>query len=316
MRIYDFHPKAWGMLKRGDPIALICPCGPPHLEKSRQGMEILRSWGLEPRPGPLFSAYLDSRVEPASLSFLAGADAARWDELEWALGGPCRATWVVRGGYGLSRLLTRLQVYPDRPVLGFSDVSALLHALQRRGWSQLVHAANVQTLPTLTSAALEATRRLIMEGRPTNLSGRVLRAGSAEGVLWGGNLCVLACLCGTVEALAPESRILCLEDVNEAPYRIDRTLNQLWESGGLEGLVGVALGDFSGCGELESVWRHWGERWRVPVLVDLPFGHCGQNFPLWLGQKVRLEGDQICWASSSMGSGSGAGTGSSSERGV
>lgn len=309
--------KALSMLQAGDRIALICPCGPPHLDKSREGMKILRSWGLEPVPGPLFSTYLEGKALPLDLSFLAGSDESRWHELEWALGGSCAATWVVRGGYGLTRLLPRLHDhFPARPLFGFSDVSVLLFALQSRGWGELVHCANVQTLPSLTPAALEATRRLVLHSDQGSLKGSIVRTGSATGELWGGNLCVLASLCGTPEAARAGPRILCLEDVNEAPYRIDRLLTQLWESGGLRGLLGVALGRFSGCGELELLWRHWAERWQVPVLADLPFGHTSDNFPLWLGKQVRIEGDQICWASSSMRRGSGAATDSSSEVGV
>jgi muramoyltetrapeptide carboxypeptidase len=135
-----------------------------------------------------------------------------------------------------------------------------------------------------------------------------LREGRAEGVLWGGNLCVLTCLCGTAEAMRGEpGRILALEDVTEAPYRIDRMLTQLEASGAFQGLAGVALGQFTECGNLEAVWKDWAQRWSVPVLADLPFGHDPNNHPLQLGASVVLDYNQISWVERSIFSGSGAG---------
>jgi muramoyltetrapeptide carboxypeptidase len=296
-------------------LGLICPCGPPHLGKTLEGMEILRSWGLEVVPGPVLQGYLQGQGRP-SLAFLAAEDSLRATELAWGLGAAnCQqlsgaeveACWVVRGGVGLTRLQLPTLARP-RPVFGFSDVSVLLHGLQRRGWKELFHCANVQTLPTLTSSALEATRRLVAGKGLLPLSGRPLREGRAEGVLWGGNLCVLTCLCGTAEAMRGEpGRILALEDVTEAPYRIDRMLTQLEASGAFQGLAGVALGQFTECGNLEAVWKDWAQRWSVPVLADLPFGHDPNNHPLQLGASVVLDYNQISWVERSIFSGSGAG---------
>lgn len=287
-------------------LALICPCGPPHLGKTLDGMEILRSWGFELLPGPVLQAYLDGQGRP-SLAFLAAEDGLRQAELDWALQSDVEACWVVRGGVGLTRL--RLpQLGRPRPVFGFSDVSVLLHGLQRRGWTQLFHCANVQTLPTLSQSALQATARLIGGGGLLPLKGRWLRAGRAEGVLWGGNLCVLNCLCGTAEAmLGGPGRILALEDVTEAPYRVDRMLTQMAASGAFEGLAGVALGQFSECGNLEAVWADWLPRWGVPVLSDLPFGHSPDNHPIQLGARVVLDYSQMSWVDRSIFSGSGKG---------
>ena len=296
-------------------LALICPCGAPNLTRTRQGIEILQSWGFEVLPGPVLKRYLEGSAR-TELPFLAASDPERLDDLAWGLQAAVDACWVVRGGHGLTRLVQQLpEPGVPRPVLGFSDASALLAALQRRGWMQLYHCANVQTLPLLDAPSLEATRRLV-QGHPLPpMAGRWLRAGRAEGVLWGGNLCVLSCLCGTSEALQCEGRILALEDVNEAAYRLDRMLFQLEASGSLRGLVGVALGHFVDCGDLQALWRHWAERWQVPVLMDLPFGHGGENRPLSLGQRVVLDQSQMSWVDRSIFSGRGAGPKSSAVSG-
>ena len=294
-------------------LALICPCGAPNLTRTRQGLEILGSWGFEVVPGPILRRRLEGSQAGTELSFLAASDPQRLEELVWGLSSAdVDACWVVRGGHGLTRLVPHLPALGEsRPVFGFSDVSVLLAALQRRGWGHLFHCANVQTLPVLDEASLEATRKLVMGEGLAPLAGRWLRGGRAEGVLWGGNLCVLTCLCGTPEALSGEPRILALEDVNEAAYRLDRMLVQLESSGAFRGLAGVALGSFSECGDLRALWEHWADRWRVPVLADLAFGHAADNHPLALGRRVRLDQSQMSWVDRSIFSGTGAGPKSS-----
>lgn len=289
-------------------LALICPCGAPNLTRTRQGMEILQSWGFQVLPGPILQRALANSAAASDLAFLAAPDEQRLEELAWGLGPQVDACWIVRGGHGLTRLVSRLpELAAPRPVFGFSDVSALLLALQIRGWGQLFHCANVQTLPVLDADSLMATRRLVLEGQLLPMTGRWLRPGRAEGILWGGNLCVLTCLCGTPESFQAEDFILALEDVNEAAYRLDRLLVQLDGSGAFRGLAGVALGSFVECGDLEALWRYWAERWQVPVLAGLAFGHGADNHPLALGQRVVLHQAQMSWVERSIFSGMGAG---------
>jgi muramoyltetrapeptide carboxypeptidase len=273
-------------------------------------MEILESWGFEVVAGPILARRL-AGAGGSELNFLAASDEERLEELVWALSSPeVDGCWVVRGGHGMTRLVGDLPALVERPVFGFSDVTALLATLQHRLWSQLVHCANVQSLPVLDAASLEATRRLVKSGRLNPLPGTWLRPGRAEGVLWGGNLCVLTCLCGTSEA-SSEGGILALEDVNEAPYRLDRMLVQLEACGAFYGLAGVALGEFVECGDLDALWRHWAQRWQVPILTGLPFGHGAGNHPLALGRRVVLDQSQMSWVDRSIFSGIGAGPASS-----
>lgn len=278
-------------------LALVAPCGPPDRQRLVQGVRLLDRWGLPWEASPLVQHYLrgGSREHP----FLSASDERRAEELAWAFSGRFSSCWAVRGGYGLTRLLEHLppDVVPTR-LLGFSDVTALLLWAGRLGWHQrlpgsLVHCANVQTLPLLDSESLEWTRRAVSGHGPSVLSGRLLRSGQAEGPLWGGNLCLLAHLCGTPWALPPGPKVLFLEDVNEAAYRLDRMLVQLQQSQALQGLQALLLGEFVGCAGAEQLWSHWGQRLGVPVLADLPVGHGSRNWPLQLGQSVRLQGEQL-----------------------
>ncbi len=289
-------------LKPGMRVALVCPCGRPNAPRVVQGMAVLTDWGLLPQAGPVCKAYLEGRGPLGDLDYLAASDEERLSELRWALTSPdVDACWVVRGGYGLGRVISSLCLdESERPVFGFSDATVLLHALVQRGWTSVVHAANVQSLSTLSPAALKATKNLVLGGQFPNLRGQWLRQGEAVGALWGGNLCVLASLCGSRVVVGSRPGILFLEDINEAPYRLDRMLNQLSEAGAFEDLQGVALGSFSECGNLSQLLSHWVPRWNVPVLAELPVGHTCDNFPLWLGQEVRMAQSQISRVSKSI----------------
>ena len=118
----------------------------------------------------------------------------------------------------------------------------------------------------------------------------------ARGTLWGGNLCLLASLLGTRYFPKIKGGVLFLEDVNEHPYRVERTLLHLHAAGVLESQRAVLLGAFSGwrpspldrgytlrtaVAQLRSVCR-------VPLLTGLPFGHVHPKVTLPVGMRVRL----------------------------
>jgi muramoyltetrapeptide carboxypeptidase len=125
-----------------------------------------------------------------------------------------------------------------------------------------------------------------------------LRPGTAEGVLRGGCLSLLAAAAGTPWALRTEGEptLLFIEDVDEKPYRIDRLLMQLRLSGALDGVVGIVLGDMKGCAPaldadytLEDVILEALGGLEVPIALGLSSGHTTHPFvTLPLGVKARL----------------------------
>jgi len=125
-----------------------------------------------------------------------------------------------------------------------------------------------------------------------------LRPGTAEGVLRGGCLSLLSAAAGTPWALETggEPTILFLEDVDEKPYRIDRLLMQLRQSGALEGVVGIVFGDMKGCSpaldadySLEDVILEALTGLEVPIALGLSSGHTTHPFvTLPLGVRARL----------------------------
>jgi muramoyltetrapeptide carboxypeptidase len=125
------------------------------------------------------------------------------------------------------------------------------------------------------------------------MSGVGVRPGVAEGVVVGGNVAMLASSAGTSSVHGAADSIAVLEDVGEAPYRLDRALTQLLSAGWFAGVRAVACGQFDRCGEPELVRRLLIARLGdlgVPLVLDLPFGHRERNHPLPLGRPATLDG--------------------------
>lgn len=294
-------------LRPGARIAVVAPAGALAADAPdpEVGCESVRALGFEPVPAP----HLRSRHR-----YTAGRSDERAGDLRWALTAPdLDAVWFVRGGYGTVELLRGLpwERFDGRPVLGFSDATALLAALWARG-RRAVHGPMVQRLPLLDETSRSALAALLRQGEQAPLPGHLIHAPAADGQdvapvvgpvigpVVGGNLTVLASLAGTPWALRAAGCILVLEDTGERPYRLDRSLAQLRESGALDGVRAIALGTFDRCGaepaELESLFAELLAPLGVPVLGGLPVGHEGVNLAWVHGAVGRLDEHGIHFA--------------------
>ena len=234
---------------------------------------------------------------------MAGTDDQRRTGLETGLKHPdYKAILCGRGGYGGARLLEQWLWPPTPPkwLIGFSDVTSLLWSLAQNGIPGGIHG------PVLTSLANEpdwSVQRMFdwVEGRPlAPLKGQGWGHGIAQGRLIPGNLTVATHLLGT--PLQPDltNVILAIEDVAEAPYRIDRMLTQWRLCGALKAVKGIALGRFSRCEApagipsftVEEVLRDRLGDLGIPIVSDLPFGHDGVNAVLPVGVLARIDGEQ------------------------
>jgi muramoyltetrapeptide carboxypeptidase len=289
------------MLGPGSRIAVVAPGGAVASERLQAGIACLADWGWRPVLAPhLFDRH----------RYLAGALPDRAADLAWALTAPdIDAVWFARGGYGAAQLLATIP-WPQvrsRPVIGFSDATALQWAMARRGLPS-VHGP-VLTMLMEGDAAVDddsrvAIRRLLALGESTPLTGQHLCGpeGPVRGRLVGGNLTVLASLAGTREQFQAENAILFLEDVGEKPYRIERLLCQLVDSGGLRGVRGVALGEFidceasSGPSFLRDIWLDHLAPLHVPVIEHVPIGHGKRNMAVGYGTEVELHATGLRWS--------------------
>ncbi len=235
--------------------------------------------------------------------YLAGDDARRLSELTAALADPeIRAVFCARGGYGAMRLLARLAAAaapdPPKPLVGFSDITALHLWLQAHGRIS-VHGPVLTQLGRLPPATCERLFCLLESTSPAPaLSGTLTYVGGvAEGPLLGGNLSVVTRLLGTPFMPALDGAILLLEDQGERPYRLDRMWTHLQLAGVFERVRGIVLGSFTGCEERDApygsaeVLRELALATGLPCAGGFPIGHGDLNEPVPLGVRVRLDAD-------------------------
>ncbi|MGE3173495.1 MAG: LD-carboxypeptidase [Planctomycetota bacterium] len=291
-------------LRPGDPIAVLAPAsGVRDADALQRGLARWRQWGFLPELLPHATSKLDW---PAG-GPLAATDALRLADLQEAISNErYRAIVAVRGGYGTARLLPHVDLAPLRrdpkPILGYSDLTALLAAVWRDGGLVGFHGPMLATTAAMDPGpdgwALQ--RRLLTDATAAAAlpaaEARGLCPGTAEGPLLGGNLALVQSLLGTPWQLDTTGALLVLEDIGEAPYRVDRMLTQLRQAGVLDRAAGVVLGDFHVDGtELGSaapaMTRVLDERLAdlpIPVALGFPIGHRPGAWTLPFGVRARL----------------------------
>ncbi|MCP4678167.1 MAG: LD-carboxypeptidase [Deltaproteobacteria bacterium] len=282
------HPKA---VIPGDRIAVVAPAGPVEPEAFQAGIS-----RLSRHYRPIWDAECLERE-----GFLAGSDERRLVELQEALDNPdVRAVFAARGGWGVSRILDRLNlsglVRKPKWIVGSSDLTALLIQLWGMHRMRAIHGPMVFRFGQTHRDDLIALVDLL-EGRPWSPpSGLVpVFPGEARGPLIGGNLTILAHLVGTVPDDFARDAILFIEDVGEAAYRLDRSVTQLVRAGVLKGIRGVVLGAFTdcapgpdGCPAATVVSKSF-QAARIPVVSGYPAAHGERNYPFVHGAEVILE---------------------------
>ena len=214
------------------------------MEKVTICAHILESWGFQVRIG--------STVGTKFGQFSA-SDSVRQKELQSMLDDPeIHTILCARGGYGLSRIVagldfTKFKVHP-KWVIGFSDITVLHAALQKQG-IQSIHGPmsagfgkGEEGLPYINAL------RQMLEGNAEPVQAKANtanRLGNAEGILVGGNLCLITHLIGGENQLDTKGKILCIEDVGEFHYNVDRMLIQCKNAGLLDDLAGLVVGGFT-----------------------------------------------------------------------
>ncbi|ORM69330.1 muramoyltetrapeptide carboxypeptidase [Pantoea wallisii] len=216
---------------------------------------------------------------------------------------------AVRGGYGVTRLLgqvdyaglqSRLQNQPVA-LCGHSDFTALqLALLAQTGlitFSAPMLAGNfgAEALSefTLTHFWQALSSPTVSVGWRSNSPDR----GRWHGTLWGGNLAMICSLIGTPWLPQIENGILVIEDVNEHPFRIERMLIQLQQSGILArqqaiitgSFTSTALSDYDNGFDFATVWQRLRDTYQLPVISDLAFGHDADTVTLGLGTSATLQ---------------------------
>ncbi|MCA0242538.1 MAG: LD-carboxypeptidase [Proteobacteria bacterium] len=301
-------PRRPPRLRPGDTIGLFAPSSRLQPEHVARALDAVRSLGFEPRLG---------RHVLAAQGHYAGSAEQRAEDFNalWR-DGEVRALWALRGGAGAAALLPLLDWAALRAdakaVIGYSDLTALLLGLRAGAALVCFHGPSaVSRLTPFSAAALQAVlmqaqRETVLTRSPEHrrraeaepqFRERAIRAGVAEGPLIGGNLSVLAALVGTPWAADWRGALLCLEEVDEEPYRIDRLLTQLQQSQGLQRAAGLVGGVFERCEAgpdstpmpLAEVLDRQFASAGVPAVYGYSFGHVRDQLTLPLGVRARLD---------------------------
>ena len=272
-------------LRAGDTVAVVSPSGPVDPVLLERGIGRLAGLGLKVVTGG---------QALARSGFLAGSDEVRAADLQAAWCDPAvAAVFCARGGYGAGRLLglldwAAMRAAGPKTLVGSSDITALHVAFA----DELEVATLHGPMPACASIAAEDgpepitwrhLRAALFADQLPVPADRVLLPGRAEGPLTGGNLSLLASLCGTPHQPAFSGKIVLLEEIGEEPYRVDRMLTQLLRSGAFAGVRGIVLGSWVRCGEVLPVLAERLLPLGVPTLAGLAVGHGSPQMSVWLG---------------------------------
>jgi muramoyltetrapeptide carboxypeptidase len=296
-------------LKPGDTVGLVLPASvewdPMNLDIL---IESLHALGLRAKPG---------KHVGARHADLAGSDEQRAEDLNAMFADPSvAAIHCIRGGWGAARLLPLLDwatiaAHP-KILVGYSDITALLLSLHAKTGLVTFHGPNGSS--TWNSFNLDWMKRVLWNGEPVTFANRkepndtlvptrnrtrTITPGKARGRLLGGNLTVFTAIVGSPYVPDFDGAILFVEDVDEAPYRLDRMFTQLKLAGILDKVKGVVWGTCNRCdpGEgfasqtIPDVLEHHVRPLGVPAYYGAMIGHVDRQFTLPVGIEVEIDAD-------------------------
>jgi muramoyltetrapeptide carboxypeptidase len=252
-------------------------------------------------------------VDEAALSShqrFAGDDATRLAAIGRAADSAADIALISRGGYGLTRMLPGLDlkrlkkaVARGTQFVGLSDFTALQCALLAKtgtpSWAgpALGEDFGTEDEPDeIMQACFDDLLSGQGEGTGWRLPANEAGQWQLRGTVWGGNLSILAALCGTPYLPEVRGGIVFIEDVNEHPYRVERMLSQLLHAGVLGRQKAIVFGQFSNYRlvphdkgfKLASVVAWLRSQVKARVLTDLPFGHVRTKVLLPVGRECEL----------------------------
>ena len=286
------------LLRPGDTVGICAPAHHFNRQELRRGVAVLEGWGLRVRiPEEIFRRK----------RYLAGDDDNRFAVIKELMEDDSVAgLMAARGGFGCQRLLPSLEHFwphwPAKPIIGFSDLTALHLARLKASGIIGYHAPMVVSLGKASPlVAADADSQADLRGAlfsapsPTtwNFSAsNILKRGQASGPAMGGNLTLVTALLSGPWWPGLDGAVLFLEEVEEQPYRLDRLLTTVRQSSLWHQAKALVFGQFTRCGppaEVKRLLREAAEDFSGPVLINAPFGHESRNRFLPLGAWVELE---------------------------
>ncbi|TFB21075.1 LD-carboxypeptidase [Filobacillus milosensis] len=286
-------------LNEGDTVGIIAPASPPNINNLEKALPFLESLGLKVKLAPYVK-----EVQ----GYLAGSDQQRLLDLHQMFEDESvDAIFCAGGGYGTGRLASMIDYefikkYP-KIFWGYSDITYLHTAIRQRTGLVTFHGPMLASdigKEDFHSISAQSFNQLF---EPTTLDYNetispleVISEGEATGEIVGGNLSLLVSTLGTPFEIDTKDKLLFVEDIDEAPYRIDSFLSQLKHAGKIAEAKGVIIGDFNNCipkndrpsWSLEDVFQDYFSSLSMPVIKGFKIGHCQPHFSIPLGTRATL----------------------------
>lgn len=293
-------------LREGDRIGLISPASYANEDKIQKAISNLESLGLR---------VVEGKYLREENGFMAGSDSERVEDIHTMFRREdINGIWCVRGGYGTTRILDMLdydliRTHP-KVFVGYSDITALHQAIFTQAGLVTFHGPVASSV--FSDYSMESIRKALFasdylyDTLPIAIPGekeesfKVLQPGKATGRLLGGNLSLLSALCGTRYMPDLAGKIVFIEDVGEASYRIDRMLVQLIQAANLKNAAGIIFGNFTNCGPetgssdqtvSQVIYDHFGSL-DIPVVTGYSIGHIDNQVTLAVGMMAELDADR------------------------
>jgi len=291
-------------LRKGSIIGLVAPASTPSTEEIiEKGAAYLEQLGYRVK----FGKHIRN-----THGYLAGTDEERAADLNnMVRDKDVKAIFTIRGGYGTPRILQTIDYRSlkqnPKIIVGYSDITALQLAIFRK--IGLVTFSGPMTGVEMWKGIdpyteenfwrlLTSTKKIGVLKNPIDEPLKILKHGKAHGQLLGGNLSLLASLMGTPFLPKLRSSILFLEDVEEAPHRIDRMLVQLLNAGVLQELAGLVFGKFTNCNPanpsephltIDQIQKEYAEKIRCPIIANFQYGHIQRKLTIPIGLQTTLD---------------------------
>ncbi len=281
-------------VKTGDKIAIVSTARKIDFKEIREAVNFLETWGLQPVVG--------STVGIEDHQF-AGSDHERKEDFQRMLDDEdIKAIWCARGGYGTVRIIDDIDfsgfIKKPKWIIGYSDITVLHSHIHNFGIST-IHAPMPVDIHKGTKTSIDSVKEVIF-GHKTEYSispSKKNITGTCSGPLVGGNLSMLYSLCGSVSSLNTKGKILCIEDLDEYLYHIDRMLQNLKRNGYFEELSGLIVGGMTQMHDnnvpfgkkVKKIILDVVKDYDFPVAFNFPMGHIEDNRALIFGAEVSLE---------------------------
>jgi muramoyltetrapeptide carboxypeptidase len=283
-------------LKPGDEVAIISPSYCLEENILIEAAACIESWQLKVRIG--------KNARNVSGPF-AGSDDERLSDLQEMTNDPdIRAVFCSRGGYGLLRIINRVDfsVLREAPkwYSGFSDVTVLQSWLSEVCGIMSIHGEmplNFKNAEKTDETFSSLKMAFFGELKSHEWSGTIYRPANVSGEITGGNLSLIYSLSGTKAEMKTNGKILFIEEVGEYYYHLDRMLSSLKLSGKLDSLSALIVGGMKNIEESRVPWGKSIEEtilgivseYSYPVLFNFPAGHISDNRAFYIGKQAKIE---------------------------